>query len=85
MSANESSCNPIGEYAFSKRAMNPSKKSNMAAAKMQYAAISNEPLKAKEIAKHPEKRFSDVMVLGMCFVIDFKTFVFLMFNSNTQM
>lgn len=66
-SAKESSSLPIGEYALSNLAKKPSRKSNIAATKTRYTAQISSPLKAKITAITPQRRFSEVIVLGMEF------------------
>src|SRR6478735_8570162 len=67
ISARESSCLPISEYARSKRASMPSIKSSTAAMPMRYAAFTRLPWKAEKIARHPQNRFIQVMAFGKCF------------------
>jgi len=71
ISANESSSLPMGEYAFSIRAANPSQKSNMAEQPISIEAVIKYPSKAIRVAILPENRFKQVIVLGICGIIPF--------------
>ena len=73
MSARESSCNPRGLETLNKRAKKPSKKSKNIPKQTKKNAISNTLLKANSSAIQPEKRFSKVIKLGMCFFIFIRT------------
>ena len=68
-SANESSSLPISERAFSNLAANPSEKSNIIAVKIQRRAESTNPYARNKTEEAPDKRFRQVMKLGMCFFI----------------
>ena len=65
-SDSESKSPPIGECAFSSRAVKPSRKSNSPAAKIITAAITGIPVKENMMEKQPETRLQQVMALGMC-------------------
>lgn len=68
ISAMESNCFPNSPGTFSIRAKNPSKKSRRIPMTTNKAAVSNAPITAYITAIHPAKRFSKVMVFGMCFL-----------------
>jgi hypothetical protein len=68
-SAKESSCLPIGEYAFNKRAAKPSKKSKNADASTKINASSKSAVNAHFTAKQPQSKLQIVKKLGMCFFI----------------
>ena len=72
MSANESNCAPIADFAFNKRAEKPSKKSNIAAIPIKYPAQSSWLLKAQTIPKQPQIKLQSVNVLGIAFFIENK-------------
>lgn len=68
-SARLSSSLPIAEYAFSRRAENPSRKSKIIAARISHEDVTMSPLAAKIIATKPETRLSDVIRFGICFIM----------------
>ena len=65
MSANESNCLPNSLCTFNSLATNPSRKSNIAEAKMQIGAISILPVSVKIIANIPPTRLPAVSKLGI--------------------
>ena len=68
-SANESNSAPILEYAFNKRAANPSKKSKTAAKMIKTNApvkLLNRRIMTQAI--HPANKFRQVIILGICFI-----------------
>ena len=68
-SASESSSLPMGEDTLSKRATNPSKKSNTQAAHTKYAAGTPRSSNKKTMPKHPQIRLQQVRKLGRCRII----------------
>lgn len=70
-SARESSSFPMGEYALSALAANPSKKSNNAAASISRKESSSLPEKAQSIPAIPLIRLSDVIELGIFLIMMF--------------
>lgn len=58
------------EYAFSKRAEKPSRKSKIIAASINHEAVIMFPFAAKIIATNPDNRLSDVMMFGICFILN---------------
>ena len=69
MSASESSSFPTSEYALRILALSPSQKSHTAAASMRQNAASKFPLKVHITPMTPQRRFMDVIVLGICLTI----------------
>ena len=65
-SARESSSPPMGECASRSRAARPSQKSKAAARSISGRAHSRRPSKVKITPMTPERRFMEVIVLGMC-------------------
>ena len=65
-SESESRSAPMGECAFSNRAVKPSKKSKSPATKIMIAAATGIPEKENKMEKQPEIRLPQVMVLGIC-------------------
>ena len=55
----------MSEYAPSTRAASPSRKSNAAAASIRQKAMSGLSLKANITPTTPQRRFMEVIVLGM--------------------
>lgn len=69
-SASESSSLPMGDDTCRSRAAIPSKKSNMAPMTIHSNDHSNMPRNAKCVAMQPEMRLQQVMLLGICLMID---------------
>lgn len=68
-SARLSSSLPISEYALSNLAENPSRKSNIIAARINHEAVIISPFPAKIIAINPDTRFSEVIKFGIYFIL----------------
>lgn len=64
-SASESNSLPMGEDTLRKRADMPSKKSNVAPARIHIKAILASPVKTRQVAMQPEMRLQQVSALGM--------------------
>jgi len=69
MSAKESSSAPMGELTFNNLASNPSKKSANRDTIIKIGISSKRPMNRLTIAKQPQSKFSNVKLLGMCFLI----------------
>ena len=69
-SASESICTPNGDDTRRRRATIPSKKSKTAPSTINAIASSKLHLKAITQAIQPENRLQQVIVLGICFLID---------------
>ena len=70
ISARESNCLPNSEYDFNSLATMPSIKSKIPAIIISHTENPGLPRNAKKMAKHPHKRFSNVMALGRCFFME---------------
>jgi len=68
-SARESSSFPIAEYALSSLAEKPSRKSKIIAARISQEAVTRSPFIIKIIETKPETRLSEVIKLGICFIL----------------
>jgi hypothetical protein len=51
------------------RAENPSRKSNIMAARISHDAVTMSPSDAKIMAKNPDARFKEVIKFGICFIV----------------
>ncbi len=67
-SASESSCLPVSECAFSKRAAAPSKKSSTEQTTINTAPVTGWLSKIKTNAMHPVNKLMRLMVFGMFFI-----------------
>ena len=65
-SESESKSAPMGEWALSKRAEKPSKKSKRPATKIMMAALTGIPQPRNRIDKQPESRLQQVIAFGIC-------------------
>jgi hypothetical protein len=73
ISAKESSCFPKSEPDLSKRATNPSKKSNTAARSTSKAAKEKFPVAEKATEAAPTAKFKRVIKFGICLTIYLKS------------
>ena len=65
-SESESKSAPMGEWAWSKRAAKPSRKSKSPATKTMWAAFTGMPKETNRMERQPETRLPQVRALGMC-------------------
>ena len=71
-SERESKSAPMGEWAWSRRAAKPSKKSKSPATKIMMAALTGMLWVRNKMERHPETRLPQVMALGMCCLMDMR-------------